>query len=90
MELYPEGEQETMRCQRRKNWFDGRPICTHAGGRTAGSGTPFGSLRQATQNGPNLFNIEGKTVGIPDIRHPNPYVRPPDCMIPTPLAIYYA
>ena len=53
----------------------------------------FGSLRQATQNGPNLFNTmisEKKTVATPDARHAEPCLRPPDCMIPTPLAIYYA
>ena len=52
---------------------------------------PFGSLRRATQNGPNLFNTmisEGKTVATPDTRHTEPCLRPPDCMILTPLAIY--
>ena len=52
---------------------------------------PFGSLRQATQNVPNLFDTmisEGKTVATPDTHHAVPCLRPPDCMIPTPLAIY--
>ena len=54
---------------------------------------PSGSLRlrlrQAAQDGPNLFNTmasEGKTIETPNIHHPEPCLRPLDCMIPTPLA----